>query len=272
MIKIGIIAGGGHLPIIIGNNLLNKNYQVSYFCIKNFANIENYNDFDNHEIELTSFSLILKCLKENNIDEIIMVGKISRPTIKDIKFDIKTISLIKDYFLESKGDDQLLKSVSNFFIKNGFPLFDWKKICEELFASDDHLTITKPSTLAKKNMTKGLEVFRILGKADLGQSLIVQNQLILGIECIEGTDELINRCGNYKKNNDKGILLKLTKYNQHQILDLPTIGIDTIKNIKKNQYEGIFIEKNKCIILDQDNVIDFCNNNKIFLSTVEKID
>ena len=68
-------------------------------------------------------------------------------------------------------------------------------------------------------MKKGLEIFKLLGKADLGQSIVVQNQLILGVECIEGTDELINRCSKYKRKEDRGILLKLSKYNQHHYLD-----------------------------------------------------
>ena len=34
MSKIGIISGGGKLPILIGNNLTKKNYDVIFFVIK----------------------------------------------------------------------------------------------------------------------------------------------------------------------------------------------------------------------------------------------
>ena len=88
---------------------------------------------------------------------------------------------------------------------------------------------------------------------------------------MEGTDELIKRCSLYKKNGDKPILLKLSKYNQHSELDLPTIGLNTLENIKNFNYEGLFIEKNKCIIIDKKNVVDFCNKNNLFLSTINKI-
>ena len=272
MDKIGIIAGSGMLPVSIGKNLLDKNYDVNFFCIKNFTDLNLYKEFEFSEIDIVSFSSIIKALRKKNINKIIMAGKIIRPSIKDLNFDLKTISLIKDFFLESKGDDQLLRSISAFFNNNGFPLFDWKEICHELFASSKHLTIKKPSKLAVKNMMKGLDIFKIVGKADIGQSLIIQNQMILGAECIEGTDELILRCSKYKKNNDMGILLKLSKYNQHNTLDLPAIGLETVKNIKNSLYEGIYIEKNQCIILEKENVIKFCNQNNLFLSTVDKID
>ena len=201
-----------------------------------------------------------------------MAGKISRPSIRDIKFDFTTINLIKDYLLESKGDDQLLKTISNFFLKKGFPIFDWKNICKELFSDKDCLTIKQPSNYSLKNKIKGLRVFKIIGRGDIGQSLIIQNQLILGVESIEGTDELLKRCYNYKKNGDKGILLKLSKHNQHDNLDLPAIGINTVENAKKYNYDGIFIEKNNCIIIEKNKVIDFCNHNDLFLATVNKID
>ncbi len=272
MDRIGIIAGGGKLPLLIGERIQSKNYPVSFFCIKNLFILSDYSNQDVTEIDITSFSKILVALKSKNIKKIIMAGNVSRPSLKEIKFDLSTLSLIKDYFLESSGDDKLLQTISFFFNKNGYPLFDWKKICSDLFSQDTHLTINIPTKKAYKNLYKGLDIFKIIGMADIGQSMIVQNQLILGVESIEGTDELINRCSGYKRKGDGGILLKLSKYNQNNILDLPTIGIQTLQNLKNNYYEGLFIQKNECIIIEKEKVINFCNENNLFLSTVEKID
>ena len=272
MIKIGILSGSGDLPLSIGKNLIKNGYKVCFFLIENSADHLLYKDYEYIEINIISFSDILSDLHKNNVDQIIMAGNISRPSIKDIKFDFNTLALIKEYFLESKGDDQLLKSISNLFLKKGFPLFNWINICDELFASEIFLTKKKPSLIAYQNVKKGLEIFKLIGNADIGQSIIIQNKLILGIECIEGTDLLINRCRDYKRSGDKGILLKLSKYNQHNELDIPTIGVKTLENLVNNDYEGLFIEKNKCIIMDKDKVINFCNENNIFLSTVNKIE
>ena len=207
MVKIGIISGGGELPINIGRSLLKKNYQICFFYIKGYSDKTKYDNYENVEITIDSFSKILNLLKERKIDQIVMAG-----------------------------------------------------------------TIIRPSNYAIKNKNKGLRIFKKIGEADIGQSLVVQNQLVIGIECFEGTDELIKRCDKYKKSGDKKILIKLSKYNQHSILDVPTIGIKTLKNLKKHNYEGLFIEKNNCIILDKDKSINFCNDNNLFLSTTNKID
>ena len=55
------------------------------------------------------------------------------------------------------------------------------------------------------------------------------------------------------------LLVKFSKYNQSKILDIPTIGEQTILLLKKNNYEGIFIEKNNCLIIDKTKTIDLAN-------------
>ena len=57
---------------------------------------------------------------------------------------------------------------------------------------------------------------------------------------------------------------------QNLYLDLPTIGYETVKKIKQYDYDGIYLEKNKSIIIDKEKVIKFCNENNIFISAIKK--
>ena len=272
MINIGIISGGGKLPIIIGENLIKKNFNVIFFVIEEFYNIKTYKKFNVTIINLLSAKKIINSLKSNNIKDIIMVGNINRPSLTDLNFDYQTFKLAKSLLLKKTGDNVLLVSIKNFFIANGFSYFNWKSHCPELFANNDHLTIKKPSRIAKKNLDKALSIFRTFGKLDIGQSLIIQNQIVIGLEAVEGTDNLILRCKNLKKSGDKGILVKFAKYNQSNILDIPTIGEQTINLLKENDYEGVYLEKNNCLILDKKKTINLANQNNIFISTCNKIE
>ena len=87
MSKIGIISGGGKLPILIGNNLIKKNYDVTFFPIKDTFDKQIYSNVKTIEIKLNSIKKILKKLEENQISKIILAGNISRPSLKDINFD-----------------------------------------------------------------------------------------------------------------------------------------------------------------------------------------
>ena len=271
MSKIGIIAGGGQLPILIGEKLIQSGNSVVFFCIDLYAKKKDYKKFINTFIKLELISEIIKILKYYKIEKIVMAGYVKRPSLKDIKFDFKAVKLIKEYALQPKGDDKLLLTIVRFFEKEGFNFINWKKECKNLFVNEANLSKKKPSKISLENLNIGLKIFNKLGKIDLSQSVIIQNNIVLGVEAAEGTDELIKRCHKYKKKGDKGVLLKFSKYNQDNRFDIPVIGLKTFKLLKKYDYEGIFVEKKNLIILEKEQVIEFCNNNSLFISSVKKI-
>ena len=272
MDNIGIIAGGGNLPIAIGSKLIKKNFKVFFFVIEEFYNTINYKDFNVTIINLKSAKKIIECLQTKNIDSIIMAGNIKRPSITDLSFDFQTFKLAKELLLNKTGDNNLLVSIKNYFMDNGFDYFDWKKHCPELFANNDNLTQLMPSRKAKENLKKALLIFKSFGEIDVGQSMIIQNQIVLGLEAVEGTDGLMIRCKDYKKSGDKGILVKFSKYNQSNLLDIPTIGVNTIKLLKDCDYEGVYLEKDSCLIIDQKKTLNLANQYKVFISTCNKIE
>tara|TARA_B100000989_G_scaffold222681_1_gene170259 strand:- start:1414 stop:2226 length:813 start_codon:yes stop_codon:yes gene_type:complete len=267
MTKIGIITGNGNLPLYIGNSLLNKNFDV-YFLSLNNKNNKLYNKHKILNIDILSIKKILKVLESNNIKHIIFAGSIKRPGIKDLGFDIPTFLLAKRLLLEKKGDNNLLISLKKYFESKGFIFFNWKIYCKDLFSNETNLTKIKPNKNAILNLKKAKSIYKIYKKLDVGQAIIIQNQLVLGLEAIEGTDELIARCNKYKRKDDKGILLKFSKQNQSNLIDIPLIGLDTIKNLKKYNYDGVYLQKNKCLILDKKKIIDYANDNKLFISSV----
>ena len=96
MNNIGIIAGGGQLPIAIGKNLIKKNFNICFFVIEEFFNTKHYKDLDVIVINLKSAKNIINSLKSRNIDNIIMAGNINRPSLTDLSFDLQTFKLAKD--------------------------------------------------------------------------------------------------------------------------------------------------------------------------------
>ncbi len=269
MIKLGLISGDGNLPIYIGKSLEKKNFDITYFLLNSVTNKKIYINEKYIDIDILSIKKLVNNLKENNIQKIIFAGSIKRPSIKDLGFDIETIKIAKKLFLEKKGDNSLLISIKKYLENKGFTFFNWTNYCPELFSIENNLTIKKPSSSANKNLEKAKSVIKDYKKTDVGQSMIIQNQLVLGLEAIEGTDTLIKRCSNYKRKGDKGVLIKFTKKNQSSLIDIPLVGLETIKNIKKHDFEGIFLEKNKCLIIDKEKVVDYAKYNKIFISSVE---
>ena len=152
MKKIGIIAGGGKLPILIGEKLIKSGKSVVFFCIEPFAKKNQYNKFVSQSVQLESISKILKFLKLHEIKKIIMAGHVKRPSLKDIHFDYKTLKFIKEYTLQRKGDDKLLLAIVKFFEKEGFNFIDWKKECNDLFVKEVNISKKRPNKISLENL------------------------------------------------------------------------------------------------------------------------
>ena len=71
-----------------------------------------------------------------------------------------------------------------------------------------------------------------------------------------------------KQKNLKGVLAKFPKKKQDLRIDLPTIGLETIKQCKKVGLKGIVLKNKQNICLDKKNLINFANKNKMFISSI----
>ena len=55
-------------------------------------------------------------------------------------------------------------------------------------------------------------------------------------------------------------------------LKINIIGENTIRLLKDCDYEGLYLEKDRCLIIDKEKTIDLANQYKIFISTCNKIE
>ena len=62
MINIGIIAGGGKLPIAIGRSLIKKKYNICFFVIEEFFNTHHYKDYE----KIEEIQEIIEFIKKSN--------------------------------------------------------------------------------------------------------------------------------------------------------------------------------------------------------------
>ena len=110
----------------------------------------------------------------------------------------------------------------------------------------------------------GITYFNKLKSLDHVQAIIVKNNTILAIEDQQGTKKMLSKL----KKKSEGILIKLPKKKQDLRMDLPTIGLQTLKDCKKYGLKGIVLRSKKNIFLDKAKCITFANKNKIFVKII----
>ena len=93
----------------------------------------------------------------------------------------------------------------------------------------------------------------------------MRNGKVVSIEGKGGTEKMLKNIRS-KKFSNQGILVKFPKKKQDLKVDLPTIGIKTLKQSKTAGLKGIVIKNKQNVFLDKNKCINFANKNKMFIT------
>ena len=264
MNKVIFIFGDGDLPKLILKKIEKSNFEFKILAIgKNrFDRSSNFKS-----IKLGEIITELKALKKKGFSKILMAGSINRPRVTDIKPDLNSLKLLPKFtkILFEGGDNKLLKFVITELKNLGFKTLYIHKTFPDLFLGFGNQTNLRISDSYLKDIHKGTLILKTNSKFDIGQSILIQEGNVIGIEAAQGTDKLIKQSLPYMQKVQRGVLIKLIKVKQDLRADLPTIGLKTLKNCLKSGVIGIAYSANKTIFLDKPKILSFCKKNKFFL-------
>ncbi len=266
--RLGIIAGNGDLPLLILEECKKKNITPFIAIMKDFADVEKYKNFQNITIGFGDVGKTIAFFKKNNVKNLVFAGGVKKPNIKTIFPDFKGFFLLLK-LLKNKvfGDDTILQTTIQFLEKQGFNVMSVEEILSDIKIKEGIVGNVKwPNNDYIYDINLGVKVLKQMGDLDIGQSVVIQNGIVIGIECIEGTEKLIERCGQLKYTTGrKPILVKIKKTTQTKKIDLPSIGENTIDQIKNAGFAGIAFDCNSGLVINKQTVIEKANENKIFI-------
>ena len=250
--KLGIIAGTGDLPRTLINACLSQHRPFFVLALEDTTPEETVADIPHAWVRIGALGKALNVLRNEGCEELVLAGRVTRPKLSAIRPDLKGTKLLTR--LGSNlltGDDALLSSIVQFLEEEGFRVVGADQIVQELLTPEGLIGSIYPDKRAQGDIEFGAKIARSVGALDIGQSVIVQNHLVLGVEAMEGTDELIRRCVYLKPEEKGGVLVKVKKPNQEGRIDLPTIGVHTIQMLAEGKFAGLAIEAGASLILDR---------------------
>jgi hypothetical protein len=264
MNKIIFIFGNGNLPRLILKKIKNANLD---FKILSISEKNSFKSFDSKSVKLGRIITELNGLKKKGYSKILMAGSINRPRLSDINPDFNSLKLLPKFAktLFEGGDNKLLKFVITELENLNFKILYIHKTFPDLFLGPGNQTKIKISKNSFKDINKGSLILKNNSKFDIGQSILIQEGNVIGIEAVQGTDNLIKQSLPYLQKVKKGVLIKLIKVKQDLRADLPTIGLKTLINCYKSGVVGIAYSANMTIFLEKEKILSFCKQKKIFL-------
>ncbi len=269
---LGIIAGGGELPFAIAESARDAGRGVFVVALSADKWVGAY---PHERISLGEIGKLLKALHTAGCEEVVMAGKLARPKFRDVKLDAKALLVAPRIIAAArKGDDAILRAVSEAFEREGFRIVGAHEAAPGLLAQAGVMGRIKPSSDAEEDIALAFKIVRAMGAFDIGQAAVVCEGLALAIEAAEGTDAMIARvatlpehfCGTVEKR--RGVLVKAPKLIQDRRTDLPVIGVQTVRNAAAVGLAGIAVEAGGALILGKNAVIAEADKLGLFLAGV----
>ncbi len=263
---LGIIAGSGRLPGQLVEACEGSGRPVFVLAFQDVTDPETYTHAPHAVVRLELVGEALAQLRKAGVAEIVMAGKVRRPSLIGLKPDKATAKLIahmgSSFF---SGDNALFTSLVAFLEDEGFKVIGAEEVMADLVAPDGIMGRISPSKQSMADIAKGMKIAKSLGALDIGQAVIVENSYVLGVEAAEGTDAMIIRCASLKNDERGGVLVKAKKPLQEARVDLPAIGPATVENVYAAGLLGIAVEAGGSLILDRKQVISRADTLGIFV-------
>lgn len=194
-------------------------------------------------------------------------GKIDKPQFSKLRLDIKGVYYIPRIIKAAKlGDAAILKELIKILAENKIKVIKSNFFNPELTLSRGVYTKVKPTNLDLENIKIGINNLSKINAYNHVQGLVVRNKKIIVRENQKGTKKMLQTVKKDRKNF--GVLVKFPKKKQNLKADLPTVGIDTLKDCKRVGIKGIVLKSKKNIFLDKQKSIQFANKNKIFIKII----
>jgi DUF1009 family protein len=260
---IGLFLGDTDFSEIVLKKI--KKLKKKYFIIDFSKDNKFKKDVNSHRISIGKFGNIINLIKEKKSNKVLFAGKIAKPKFSSLRLDLKGIYYMPSVIKASKlGDAAIIKSIIKILDNEGIKVISSIYFNKELALEAGNYSKLKPNLNELNSIKKGTVYFKKLKSLDHVQAIIVKDNNIIATEAKQGTKKMLSKLNK----NSNGILIKLPKPKQDLRMDLPTIGINTLKDCKKFGLKGIVLKSKQNIFLDKDKCISFANKNKIFIKII----
>ena len=258
---IGLIFGETDFPKYIYKKIRDKKKYLIIDLTKKKLFRKDKNSFS---VSIGELGKIISIFKQYNCKKVLFAGKVKKPNFSKLKLDFKGIYYIPRIIKKAKlGDVAIIKEIINIFKKERIQTISSTTFTPELNLSKGNYSKLKPNLKDKIDIKNALKALNRSNQYSHIQGAVSRNNIVI-LEKKEGTQKMLKKIKKIK-NVVKGVLVKFPKKKQDYRVDLPTIGLKTLKQCKMSGIKGIVLKHKKNIFLDKKKCIAYVNKNKMFI-------
>ncbi len=246
--KIGLIAGYGHFPLELAVQLNRAGFEIHCVAAREETSpaIENL-CASTCWLHVGQLGAMIQSFRQSGVEQVVMAGKVRKLHLfRNFKPDLTALRGLMR--LKDRRDDSLLNMIAGLLSENGLTLISQLEYAGDMLAGNGHIA----GPVQKRRMKEiefGFPQARQIAGLDIGQTIVVQDQAVLAVEAIEGTDEAIMRGGGL--GSGKAAVIKVAKPGQDLRFDVPAVGPDTLETMHAAGCNFLAIEAGLTLIIER---------------------
>lgn len=259
---VGLIAGGGRLPILVAEGL-----RADGHVVHGLGLLGQYEDelpglcSTFRDVGLLRVGSWGKILHKLGVHHAVMVGRVDKANLMHdplrLVRNIPDIRTLWAWFTRVRHDRRssaLLAAIAEELERCGVSLLDSTAPIPDHLATAGVMTRTQPNAMQRSDVAFVWPLLAELLRLDIGQSIAIRERDVIAVEAVEGTDRMIERVSAVCR--AKGwTLCKGARAGHDRRSDVPTVGIQTIENLAAQGGGCLAVAAGDVIMIDRDEML-----------------
>lgn len=254
---VGLIAGYGRGPFLVAEGIRKAGRRVVIVALRGLASSRLAGHADVFvPCSMVRMGKMITIFKNQGVKQAVLMGGVKKKEMYSparlLRYipDIRTAWLWYFRIRKDKRDNAILLAVADELRDEGIEVISCVKYCQEHLADDGLMTRTSVPGGIEADVEFGWQIARASADLDIGQAIAVKERDIIAVEAMEGTDAMIRRAGRLCRVG-AWTLVKVARPKQDMRFDVPTVGPDTIRNLKGAKCACLVVEAGKTLIVDK---------------------
>ena len=267
MTNLALISGEGKLPALLAQSAKERGYRVVAMALSESAQAI-VSPFADKTILVAPGQIgrNLSLAKKEGCDKVVFVGKVPKLNFLRNLHKLDWMAVKELSKLPNFNDDTIQFAVGDIMEAHGINVLTKSEFLRHLFPEVGAITKTEPTPEQYADIDFGMRAAREIARMDIGQTVVVKDKMILAVEAIEGTDEAVKRA--VKLARGPIVVCKVSKPNQDQRFDIPTVGMTTLNSMRgvdeKHPGCGVMaVEARETLVVERDEMIKYAEANGI---------
>lgn len=263
---IGLIAGGGRLPVVIAEGLRRSGHPIHGLGLSRLYDpilpslCASFRD-----VGLLRVGTWGRFLADQGVRHAIMVGKVDKAALMHDPLrllrnipDLRTIIGWYKHLRHDRRSHAVLTAIAEELDRCGVALLDSTGPITDELATPGVMGSVQPTAEQRADIDFAWPLLLQALKLDIGQAIAVRERDVIAVEAVEGTDRMIARTGQLCRARG-WTLCKGARAGHDRRSDVPTIGVRTIENMAAHGAGCLALAAGDVIMLDKVRLLEMAD-------------